>query len=86
MKKIPTINIREAKTQLSRLVDQAAQGKSFIIARRGKPLVKVTAIDAPGPSKIRRIGFLKGLISLPDDFDTMGSSEIARSFEDEEGS
>lgn len=65
-----TVNIREAKTQLSRLVDRAAKGESFIIAKAGKPLVRVTAIDAP--AKPRRLGFLKGEISVPDDFDRMG--------------
>jgi prevent-host-death family protein len=42
-----TVNIHKAKTQLSRLVDQAANGKSFIIAKAGKPLVKVTPLDTP---------------------------------------
>lgn len=40
-----TVNIHEAKTQLSRLIDQAVKGESFIIAKVGKPLVKVTRPD-----------------------------------------
>ncbi|HEY6141544.1 MAG TPA: type II toxin-antitoxin system prevent-host-death family antitoxin [Thermoanaerobaculia bacterium] len=73
-----TVNIHEAKTQLSRLVDRAAKGESFVIAKAGKPLVKVTAIDAP--AKPRRLGFLKGEISVPDDFDRMGEREISELF------
>ncbi len=45
-----TYNIHDAKTQLSRLVEQAARGESFVIAKAGKPMVKVTALDAPGPA------------------------------------
>jgi prevent-host-death family protein len=78
-----TVNIHEAKTQLSKLIDRAVKGEPFIIAKAGKPLVRVTAIDAPPPAKMRRLGFLKGLMSVPDDFDTMGRSEIEKLFEDE---
>jgi prevent-host-death family protein len=73
-----TINIHEAKTQLSKLVDQAVKGKPFVIAKAGKPLVKVVALDTPVAPK--RIGFLEGEISVPDDFDSMGSTEIAALF------
>jgi len=75
-----TVNIHEAKTQLSRLVDQAARGESFVIAKAGKPLVKVMALNAPEPSQVRRLGFLVGQISVPADFDQMGSSEIEQMF------
>jgi hypothetical protein len=47
-----------------------------MIARRGKPLVKVTAIDVPNPAKVRRLGFMQGKFTIPDDFDRMGSFEI----------
>ena len=78
-----TVNIHEAKTHLSRLVEQAAHGEPFIIAKAGKPLVKVSAIE---PSAIgeRRLGVLRGLIRVPDDFDTMGAEEIERMFNGEE--
>jgi len=75
-----TVNIHEAKTQLSRLVDQAAKGEPFVIAKAGKPLVKVMALNAPEPSQVRRLGFLAGQISVPADFDQMGSSEIEQMF------
>ena len=71
-----TVNIHEAKTQLSRLIEQAVQGDSFIIARAGKPLVKVTRLDAPTSGNARRLGFMAGQISVPDDFDRIGSEEI----------
>jgi prevent-host-death family protein len=74
-----TINIHEAKTHLSRLVEQAASGDSFIIAKAGRPLVKVTRLDAPAAP--RRIGFMAGDITVPDDFDRMGEAEIASLFE-----
>lgn len=73
-----TINIHEAKTQLSRLVDQAVKGDAFIIAKAGKPLVRVQALSAP--VKAKRLGFLDGEISVPDDFNTMGAAEIAALF------
>jgi len=75
-----SINIHEAKTHLSRLVEEAAKGDSFIIAKAGKPLVKVVPIEEPPAKKPRRIGFMKGRISVPDDFDTMGQEEIERMF------
>jgi prevent-host-death family protein len=75
-----TVNIHEAKTQLSRLVDQAAKGKSFVIAKAGKPMVKVTPLETPTGKQMRRLGFLAGQFSIPDDFDEMGSAEIERMF------
>jgi prevent-host-death family protein len=80
-KTIPIVNIHEAKTQLSKLVDRASKGEPFIIAKAGKPLVKVIAIDAPAPAKVRRLGFMLGQIAVPEDFDTMGKSEIEQIFE-----
>ncbi len=73
-----TVNIHEAKTHLSRLVDQAVNGEPFIIAKAGKPLVKVTALDVPAAP--RRLGFLDGEIKVPKDFDRMGAAEIAALF------
>lgn len=75
-----TVNIHEAKTQLSRLVEAAARGEPFIIAKAGRPMVRVSAIDAPAAGQTRRLGFLEGEISVPDDFDRMGEAEIAELF------
>jgi len=76
-----TVNMHEAKTHLSRLVSAAANGEPFIIARAGKPLVKVIPIDSPVPGTGRRTGFLKGIIKVPPDFDRMGADEIEGLFE-----
>jgi prevent-host-death family protein len=78
-----TVNIHEAKTHLSRLVDQAAKGEPFVIAKAGKPLVKVVALDAPPAGQVKRLGFMAGQIAVPDDFDRMGSAEIERLFGDD---
>lgn len=79
-----TVNIHEAKTQLSRLIDQAVKGESFIIAKAGKPLVKVTRLDASAEGPPKRLGFMMGQIAVPDDFDQMGSEEIRLLFGAEE--
>jgi prevent-host-death family protein len=75
-----SVNIHEAKTHLSRLVERAANGEPFIIAKAGKPPVKVIPIDEPTEGKTSRIGFMKGLIKVPDDFDTMMAEEIEEMF------
>ena len=75
-----TVNIHEAKTQLSKLIEQAVKGESFIIAKAGKPMVKVTKIDAPEASSKKRLGFMAGQISTPKDFDEMGKDDIAKLF------
>ena len=77
-----TVNMHEAKTHLSRLVQAAAAGEPFIIARAGKPMVKVSAVNAAESGAMRRTGFLAGRISIPPDFDRMGSTEIEALFED----
>jgi prevent-host-death family protein len=82
-KDIRIVTIDEAKTQLSKLVEQASKGEPFIIAKAGKPLVKVIPVDAPVPKKVQRLGFLSGQIAIPDDFDAMGCAEIVRIFEGE---
>ena len=74
------VNIHEAKTHLSRLIEKAARGEAFVIAKAGKPLVKVTALDTPAPGQTRRLGFLAGHISVPADFDQMGSADIEQQF------
>jgi prevent-host-death family protein len=73
-----TINIHQAKTHLSKLVEEARGGEPFIIAKAGKPVAKVIALGAPSGDQIRRLGFMEGQIAVPDDFDRMGSQEIAR--------
>ena len=73
-----TVNLHEAKTQLSKLVDRAAKGEAFVIAKAGKPVVRVAAVGAP--TAPRRLGFLLGEIAVPDDFDRMGETKITALF------
>ncbi|MCD7983207.1 MAG: type II toxin-antitoxin system Phd/YefM family antitoxin [Desulfovibrio sp.] len=74
------VNIHEAKTNLSRLIEKAVSGESFVIAKSGKPMVTVSAYTPP-PDPAKRVGFLKGMIEVPDDFDSMGRDEIQAMFE-----
>jgi antitoxin (DNA-binding transcriptional repressor) of toxin-antitoxin stability system len=77
-----TVNIHEAKTHLSRLIDGAVKGEAFVIAKAGKPLVQVTALSAAEAAAPRRRGFMAGQISVPDDFNRMGEAKIAALFDD----
>lgn len=73
-----TVNIHEAKTNLSRLVEAAVHGEPFVIARAGKPAVKVTQVEQEAP---RRVGFLEGAYSIPENFDRMEEDRIRAMFE-----
>lgn len=77
------VNIHEAKTNLSRLIEQAVNGEPFVIAKSGKPMVTVSAYEPP-LNPAARIGFLKGQIEVPEDFDSMGREEISALFEGKE--
>ena len=76
-----TVNIHEAKTHLSRLVDEAAKGNVFIIAKSGKPMVKVLPLSDGAVTGAERLGFMSGEIAVPEDFDSLGATEIAMLFE-----
>jgi len=71
-------NIHEAKTQLSKLVQDAALGTPFVIAKSGTPQVVVQAFEAP--RQPQRLGFMQQDIRVPDDFDSMGAVDIADLF------
>jgi len=75
-----TVNIHEAKTHLSKLLEGVEQGTPFVIAKSGKPVARVTSIDAPAAGEMKRLGFLKGQFNVPDDFDGMGEAEILTMF------
>jgi prevent-host-death family protein len=78
-----TINIHQAKTHLSRLVDEAEQGDSFVIAKRGKPMVQVFRIDASPAQPKRLLGAMEGLYTLPENFEEIDrelDKEIERLF------
>lgn len=79
-----TVNIHHAKTHLSKLIQEASAGEPFVIAKAGKPVVKVTAVSAPNDNHSKRLGFMIGHISVPRDFDQMGSKEIVKMFSDAE--
>jgi prevent-host-death family protein len=72
-----TFSIRAAKTHLSRLIDQAAKGESFVITKAGKPLVRVTALGATTDDRVESEG------SAPSDPDETGAADIEAPFEDE---
>lgn len=73
-----TVNMHEAKTHLSKLVEAATKGEPFVIAKAGKPLVKVVMVEHNTPL---RTGFLKGQVDVPEDFDEMFADEIQAQFE-----
>lgn len=73
-----TMNIHEAKTQFSKLIEAVAQGEEVIIARAGKPVASLVAIAATSP---RKAGALKGKITMADDFDAVLPSSILDAFE-----
>lgn len=77
------VNLHEAKTHLSRLVEEAAAGKAFVICKAGKPMVRVTALDEgeASPAPRPRLGLLRGQCTVPDDFDRLGAESIADLFE-----
>jgi len=67
------VNIHEAKTHLSRLLERALMGEEVIIAKAGKPLVKLVAIGKRG---FRKLGSAKGEFTVPDDFNDPLPKEI----------
>lgn len=74
------VNIQEAKTQLSKLVDRAADAEPFIIYKAGKPMVNVVPLEMHICCKVKRVGFMAGQIMVPDDFDRMGQEKIKQLF------
>ena len=74
------VNVHEAKTHLSRLVERAAKGEAFVIAKAGKPMVKVVPFEPVDAMPVKRTGFMVGEMTVPDDFDEMGRDEIEAMF------
>ncbi|CAN5162177.1 type II toxin-antitoxin system prevent-host-death family antitoxin [soil metagenome] len=79
-----SVNIHEAKTHFSRLVDEVAAGETIIIAKAGRPAAQLTPLPPALPSTKSLIGFLSGRGIVPDHFDRLGEDEIAAAFEGEE--
>jgi prevent-host-death family protein len=74
-----TINIHAAKTQLSRLVEDAAAGEEIIIAKAGKPVARLCALAPTQPRRV--LGRLRGKIHIPDDFDDPLPDDVLDAFE-----
>jgi len=77
-----TVNIHQAKTHLSRFVDQAAAGEEILIARAGKPIARLVALT-PADLKPRTLGQGQGQFTLPKDFSSLHEASIQRMFEGE---
>lgn len=75
-----TVNMHEAKTHLSRLVERALEGEEVTIAKAGKPLVKLVPVERPVADTSRRLGGLEGKFVVPEDFDTWMQEEIEEMF------
>jgi prevent-host-death family protein len=73
------INIHEAKTHLSRIVDEVAAGAEVIIAKAGKPMARLTSIA--GVQRPKKLGLLQGKIQVPDDFNAPLPDDVIASFE-----
>ena len=78
-----TVNIHQAKTHLSRLVERARRGETIVIAKAGQPMARLVPIGEDASRKAKRLGFLEAAFSIPDDFDRMGDQEIGSLFEPE---
>ena len=77
-----TVNIHEAKTHLSRLLEQTAHsGEGFVIAKAGKPVAQVLPLDAAPAAVPRRLGLMAGQFKVPEDFDRMAEDEIETLFD-----
>ncbi|MEN5289406.1 type II toxin-antitoxin system prevent-host-death family antitoxin [Stenotrophomonas lactitubi] len=78
-----SVNIHFAKTHLSALISEASDGDGFVIAKAGKPVVKVIPFNEPIPKEIKRIGFLSGAgFKIPslEKFNEIGAKEIESMF------
>lgn len=75
-----TVNIHEAKTQFSRYVDQAEAGEEIVIARAGKPVARLVALETVN-RKPRKLGLGKKEFTFPEQFDNLNASEMVEMFE-----
>lgn len=76
-----TVNIHEAKTHLSRLLERVAHGDTVVIAKAGKPIAKIVPLTSEEARPARRLGFMAGRMRVPEDFDHMGAQEIEALFD-----
>jgi prevent-host-death family protein len=76
-----TVNVHDAKTHFSRLVDQAAAGEEIVIAKAGKPVAKLVPLTPPHERPKRRLGALAGVAVIPADFDAPLPDDVIDTFE-----
>ena len=76
-----TVNIHEAKTHLSRLVERAGAGEEILIAKAGKPIARLMPLHAPS-GEVRRLGLGRERFKMPANFDSLDAEEIRRMFEE----
>ena len=74
-----SVNIHDAKTQLSKLVDRAAAGEEVVIAKAGKPVARLVPLAAT--VRVRKLGALKGRLKIPHDFDAVLPAKVLAAFE-----
>jgi prevent-host-death family protein len=74
-----TVNIHEAKTHLSKLLEEVSKGKEVVIAKSGKPMAKLSSISPVRP--VRKPGFLKGKIKIAENFDAPLPHDLLDTFE-----
>lgn len=77
-------NIHEAKTKFSKLVHDATQGEEIVIAKSGKPILKLVRYEAKKTKSKRELGFLKGKIKFSEDFDSPLPPQVLKYFEGNE--
>ena len=70
------VNIHQAKTHLSKLVEEVEGGEEVVIARAGKPVARLVSLQRP-----RRLGLLRGRLTVPEDFDAPLPEEVLAAFE-----
>ena len=75
-----TVNVHDAKTHFSRLLERAKRGETIIIAKAGEPVAQLTPLPARAPATKRRLGFMKGVGTVPDDIKTPYADEIEELF------
>lgn len=75
---INSVNIHDAKSQLSKLVDQAAAGREVVIAKAGKPVARLVPLATAGRN--RKLGALKGRLHVPVDFDAPLPANVLAAF------
>ena len=78
---MPSVNVHEAKTHLSKLIEGVLKGESYVIAKAGKPVARLVPLESEPVAACNRLGFLEGQFTVPDDFDSPLPADILKEFE-----